>query len=120
LPIGVRVRQAVSLHLGVERRVDQERRDARNVEELRPDGILELALVALVGEQPDRADGQERDDGEERRQTHTEALPEARLLRRQVRGFRRVRHRHIGYAGRASGSASREKAHHARQKGDVT
>ena len=46
LPIGVRVRGEVSLHLGVERRVDQERRHARDVEELRPHGILQLALMS--------------------------------------------------------------------------
>ena len=52
-----------------------ERRDACDVEELRPDGVLDLALVALVGQDAHRADGQERHGGEERSQADAEPLP---------------------------------------------
>ena len=69
--------------------------DPRDVEELGAHRVLHLALLPLVGEEPDGPDGKQRDDGEEAGQPNAEALPGARLLDRPGRiGVLEIAHGH--------------------------
>ena len=73
--------------LDVQPRIDQERADARDVEELGADGILHFALLAAVDDDPHEHDGEHGDDREQPGQAKAEAVPEP-----QGRGRTHARH----------------------------
>ena len=88
LPVGGRARIERPLRLGVKPRVDEEGGHPRDVEELGAHRVLHLALLPLVGEEPDRADGEQRHDREEAGEPDAEALPRTRLVDRPGRPAR--------------------------------
>jgi hypothetical protein len=59
----------------VKPRVELEGRDARDVQELRADGVLDLPLLAGIGQGPHGADSQERHRGEEGGEPDAQPLP---------------------------------------------
>ncbi len=80
--VGVRVPVERALHLGVERRIHQQRAGARDVEQQRAKGRLELPLLVLVDERPDHPDGQKGHPDQQTRGTDAQPLPGAELERR--------------------------------------
>ena len=83
--VGGRVGAAKARGLGVRRGIDQQRAHACDVQELRADGVLDRAALALVHEHADHADGDERDEDEDGSQPHRQALPGAQRRRRRGR-----------------------------------
>ncbi len=68
----------------VGRRVDEDRRRPRDVEQLGADHVLDLALLALISEGPDEADGKKGYDGEEDGEADAEAAPDPGSLPRHL------------------------------------
>jgi hypothetical protein len=98
LPVGGRARVEGPLRLGVKGRIDEEGRHPRDIEELGAHRVLHLALLPLVGEEPDGPDREQRHDREEAGEPNAEALPRARLLGRPGRiGFLQMAHGSIGF-----------------------
>ena len=89
--LDTRVRGRVARHrrlgLGVNRRIDEEHGSPRDVEELRADGVLDLALLALVNERADEPDGDQGQEGEGQGQLDAETLPGAERRPCQISRF---------------------------------
>jgi hypothetical protein len=73
--IGRGADRARAVGFGEDGGIDEQRGHPRDVEELGAHGVLDLALLALVDEAADEADGDQRDDREQRGQPHAQPAP---------------------------------------------